>query len=138
MIVPGFDMIAFFYLEGDLTEKAEALFTIDSEWCVPFLWRTLFRSMLAHAISIHAIDLKHGKKLFISAESFLSGKEYGINDILSLQIQKEKNCSASDAEFIALAEEIDIPLITENVKVKKMFPDRVMSVAEYSGGISRK
>jgi predicted nucleic acid-binding protein len=40
-------------------------------------------------------------------------------------------CSAYDCEFIALAKDLNIPLVTVNRQVQAQFPKTVVSLEEY-------
>ena len=47
MIVVDSNVVAYLYLPGDYTEKAEALLEHDADWAAPLLWRSEFRNILA-------------------------------------------------------------------------------------------
>ncbi|WP_347888070.1 hypothetical protein ABHF54_10550 [Nitrosomonas europaea] len=47
MIVVDSNVLAHFYLPGEYTAAAEALFKHDPDWAVPVLWRSEFRNILA-------------------------------------------------------------------------------------------
>ena len=47
MIVVDSNVVAYLYLPGDHTGKAEVLLEQDPDWAVPLLWRSEFRNILA-------------------------------------------------------------------------------------------
>lgn len=47
MIVVDSNVLAYFYLPGEYTAAAEALFEHDPDWVAPVLWRSEFQSILA-------------------------------------------------------------------------------------------
>ena len=46
MIVVDTNILAYLYLPGDFTERAEALLAKDADWVAPTLWRSEFRNIL--------------------------------------------------------------------------------------------
>lgn len=47
MIVVDTHVLAYFYLPGEHTAAAEALFQKEADWAAPILWRSEFRNILA-------------------------------------------------------------------------------------------
>jgi predicted nucleic acid-binding protein len=61
------------------------------------------------------------------AESLMAGNEYAVvsGDVLSLAASSA--CSADDAEFVVLARELGVPLVTTDKQLLEGFPDTAVS-----------
>jgi len=70
-------------------------------------------------------------------ESMMSGGEYAVasGDVLSLAASTA--CSAYDAEFVVLARELGVPLITTDKLLLESFPDTAVSPARFLGDYDR-
>ena len=51
--------------------------------------------------------------------------------LLALELAVRHDISAYDAQFIALAESLDVPLISEDHRLRERCPERVFSMSEY-------
>lgn len=55
---------------------------------------------------------------------------HGVSHQVALAIADEYSISAYDGCFVALAEQLDTQLITEDRRLRRAVPDRTMSVGE--------
>lgn len=128
MIVVDSNVLAYLYLPGAFTDAAEALLTRDSEWAAPLLWRTEFRNILAGYLRRKSLSFEQAVVLQEEAEALLAGGEYEVDSISVLELVRDSNCSAYDCEFIALAEKLDVKLVTMDKKLLKAFPGRAVAL----------
>lgn len=128
MIVVDTNVLAYFWLRGEHTEKAKNLYLKDNEWVVPFLWRSEFRNILTLYVRKNLLPLNDAFEIINEAEEMLKGNEYSVDSISILGKVKSCNLSAYDLEFVALAEMFDIKLITLDKKILKAFPKRAKSL----------
>ena len=63
MIVADTNSIAYFWIKGSYTKFAEKLLKKDSDWLVPFLWRSEFRNALVSCIRKNLLSLENANKL---------------------------------------------------------------------------
>jgi predicted nucleic acid-binding protein len=102
----------------------------DSVWVAPLLWRSEFRSALAGLIRTQAMPLEHALGGFAQAEELLSDALMPSTERVLALVQSSK-CSAYDLEFVALAEELGISLVTNDREVLAAFPGRAVSPAAF-------
>ena len=65
------------------------------------------------------------------AEKLRSNDEYDISSTHVMQLVKNSKCSAYDCEFVALAQYLDVPLITADKNILREFSDIAKSVDSY-------
>ncbi len=124
MIVVDTNVLAYLYLPGKLSDAAEALFLRDSEWAVPRLWRSEFRNVLATYMRKSLLTYDDALTTYRKAEALVAGAEYDVGAGEVLRLAKESGCSAYDCEFVALAEHLDVKLISEDGALCRAFPKR--------------
>ncbi len=86
MIVVDTNVIAYLYLPGVLTPRAEALLERDAEWAVPWLWRSEFRNILAGYVRRNTISFESAVDLQAEAELLLAGGEYDVESRSVLEL----------------------------------------------------
>lgn len=122
MIVVDSNVLAYFYLPGEYTAAAEALFEHDADWAVPVLWRSEFRNILTGYLRRGSLTFSQAYHLQREAEDLLAGAEYEVDSFSILELVRDSECSAYDCEFVALAMKLGAKLVTMDGKLLKAFP----------------
>lgn len=130
MIVVDTNVLVALFLGTELTPRAEALLRGDAEWSAPLLWRSEFRSVLAGQLRRNALALRDARRVLAAAHAFLRGREYEVDGGHVLDLVARSRCSAYDCEFAALAEELDVPLVTEDRELLRDFPGLARRLGE--------
>ena len=125
MIVVDTNVIAYLFVPGDRTSSAEALRRRDAEWAAPLLWRSEFRNVLATLVRLGRIELRVAQAMQEQAERLLAPLEFAVDSETVLALAAASKCSACDCEFVALAEYLDVPLVSADRKLKAQFGKRV-------------
>ncbi len=123
MIVVDTNIIAYFYLPGEYTDLAENAFRKDSYWVAPFLWRSEFRNVLALYIRKKILTLEDTLQIMQEVELLMEGNEYSVTSAHILRLVRQSGCSAYDCEFVALARDLRVPLLTTDTKILENFPE---------------
>ena len=131
MIVSDTNIIAYLLLPTAHTESAEALYKMDQEWVAPTLWRSEFRNVLALYLRKNLMSLEKAFQLQDAAESIMNQNEFDMASPQILTLVNESNCSSYDCEFVALANHLNIPLITQDKKVLETFPSTATTITEF-------
>jgi predicted nucleic acid-binding protein len=129
MIVVDSNVVAYLYLPGEHTEKAEALLERDPDWVAPILWRSEFRNILAGYLRRKTLTFDQACDLQTEAEDLLAGSEFEVDSRAVLELVRGSDCSAYDCEFIALAKKLQIKLVTMDAKLLKAFPTHAISLS---------
>ena len=122
MIVADVNLVAYLLLGGPETELAQAVLERDPVWAVPILWRSEFRSILASYIRQRGLALTDAWQAHELAEGLLGRHEYTLGGERVLDLVANSSCSACDCEYVALAEELEVTLITADRQILRQFP----------------
>jgi len=131
VIVVDTNVIAYLLLGGEKTSKARSVFKRDPKWAAPLLWRSEFRSVLAMFIRQGKLTSENAMEFMNEAETLMQGEEYQVDSGRVIKLIDSSNCSAYDCEFIALAQHLDIPLVTSDKQILDEFPDTAVSIGSY-------
>lgn len=122
MIVVDTNLIAYLFIHGEYSEKAENAFQKDTQWIAPILWRSEFRNVLVKCLKEENFKFEDAAQIMREAETLMMEGEYMLDSIDVIRLAASTNCSAYDAEFVVLAQEIDCPLVTMDGVILKKFP----------------
>ena len=128
MIVVDSNIIAYLYLPGELTARAETLMENDPDWAAPLLWRSEFRNILAGYMRRKTISFDQACDLQNEAESLLAEAEFEVDSATVLTLVRDSECSAYDCEFITLAIQLGTKLVTMDKKLLRAFPQHATAL----------
>ena len=124
MIVVDANILAYLYLPTDHTARAEALLRDDADWAAPVLWRSEFRNILAGCMRRKALTLEQARAIQGEAEALMAGNDYDVDSARVLELARDSDCSAYDCEYVALAAQLGVGLVTMDARLLKAFPGR--------------
>ena len=128
MIVVDTNVVSYIFLPSqELTKTAQQIFRQDSYWAAPLLWRSEFRNVLALYIRRQQMSLAEAKIIMRDAEAMMTGFEHTISSVAVLNLAASSSCSAYDCEFVALAQDLNVPLVTFDKKILAEFEDTAVS-----------
>ena len=131
MIVVDTNIISYLYISGERSQQAESLLSTDPHWNAPILWRSEFRSVLSQYLRKNILAFNEVLLIIQQSEELLAEKEYEISLAHIMQLVNSSHCSAYDCEFVALAQYLDVPLITADKKILREFPGAAKSLDIY-------
>ena len=133
MIVVDTNVIHYCWVRGQHTEVAQAVRRQDPDWHAPVLWRSELRNVLNAYLRRESLSREHIVEILDAADQALAGSEHTIADQLVLDVVEASTLTAYDAEFVALASALSVPLVTADRAVLKAFPDRAMTMEAFVG-----
>lgn len=134
MIVVDTNIIGYLYLTSPHSTQAERVLLNDPEWVAPLLWRSELRNVLALYVRKKHLSLTQVQRIMEEALHLMHGREYEAPSHQVLALAAASTCSAYDCEFIALAEDLNVPLVTADKQICNEFPDVAVGLAEFVGG----
>lgn len=132
MIVVDTNLVAELYLGEDDPAIAERVATRDPEWAVPMLWRYEFRNVLAGEMRRRRMTLDRAVRLSMLAEARVRGREFIARSDLVLELVSRSRCSAYDCEFAALAQWLEVELVTYDRQLLAAFPGMAVSPLDFA------
>ena len=132
MIVVDTNVIGSLFLSSAQSVLAERALKKDSEWAAPILWRSEFRNVLSLYMRKKILNLEQAQQLMNSALKLLQGREYNVPSYEVLRLTSKSKCSAYDCEFIAVADDLKVPLVTVDKQLLQEFPSITISLKSYS------
>jgi predicted nucleic acid-binding protein len=131
MIVADVNLVAYLLISGEHTKQATAVLRQDAEWAFPYLWRSEFRNILALHIQHRKMSLEHAILLWDSAAALARHHEYAVDPQSVLGLVVKQPLTAYDAEYVALAQHLKIPLVTFDKKLQTAVPKTAISAEEF-------
>ena len=131
MIIVDTNVIAYLYLNNERSEQVERLLEKDSEWAAPLLWRSELRNVLALYMRKGILSVEEAQAVMEESMRLMDGREYEVVSFQVLDLVSKSACSAYDCEFVALAQELEKPLVTVDKKILGEFPGIAVSLDEY-------
>lgn len=122
MIVVDTNVLAYLWLPGERTKAAERLLKKDPDWNAPILWRSEFRNVLAGCLRRGDVSLETALQIVEGVEGQMHGREFSVPSPQVLARVEESECSAHDCEFVVLADELGVSLVTSDARLLKSFP----------------
>ena len=132
MIVVDTNVIAYLFIPGVHTKSAENALRQDQDWASPLLWRSEFRNVLAGYLRRRLMTFDIAMQIMEQAESLLKKLEHSVSSLKVLDLIAHSNCSAYDCEFVALAQDLNVPLITTDNQILSSFPEVSVSLKSFS------
>lgn len=117
MLVADTNLLVYLFLPGDKTADVEALLQRDALWIAPTLWRSEFLNVLTSYHRIKSMPLSRCLAAFEQAEELLMDRTYSVVPLRVLEISSRTGCAGYDAEFLALAEDFSVKLVTYDQKL---------------------
>lgn len=133
MIVADTNLLIYLYVQGERTVESEAVLRRDAIWAVPLLWRSEFRNALIGLVRKEFVALDKALSMVEEAERWLAGREYSVISRHVLTLADQSGSSAYDCEFVALAQDLGVPLVTNDQQILKAFPSTAVSPATFAG-----
>lgn len=137
MIVADTNIISYLFLPTTYSEQASQLYKVDADWVAPELWRSEFRNVLALYLRQNILSLTEVMAIQDEAESMMNDREFSLPSVAVMNLIASSTCSAYDCEFVALARQLSVKLVTQDKKLLREFPQTAISIDDFLFGAQR-
>ncbi len=131
MIAVDTNILCYYWLASPLVAQVEALERQDSEWIVPPLWRSEFRNTVALSVRHRVLALADAIELIERAEGRLRDREVAVSSRSVMELVANSSCTAYDCEFVAIARERRVSLVTADRQILREFPEIAVSLKDF-------
>ena len=133
MIVVDTNIIHYCWVRGQHTEIAQAVRRQDPDWHAPVLWRSELRNVLTAYLRRGLLSRVQIGGILRAADQAMADGEHLVADDLVLEVVAGSTLTAYDAEFVALASALAVPLVTADKVVLKAFPEQALTMEAFLG-----
>jgi predicted nucleic acid-binding protein len=133
MIIADANLVAYLLLKTEKAGLAEQVFARDAEWYVPILWRSEVRNIVVNYIRHKLLTLTEAQDVLKNAHALFSDREYFVSSDHVLELAASSRCSAYDCEYVALAQQFGISLVTFDKAIVKNFPTIAVFPQDFLG-----
>jgi len=124
------NIVVYLLIEGDYTAAAQELRRRDPDWRSEAFLLVEFTNVVAASVAAKRMNLALAQQFLVEAGSLLTGKLARIPHPAVLATAAQYHISAYDARFLTLAEQLGMPLVTEDEKLRAAAPALTQSLAE--------
>jgi predicted nucleic acid-binding protein len=123
VIVVDTNVLVYLYIRSERTSRAVAVFRHDPDWAAPLLWRSEFRNVLALYLRQERLTVVEARQIMDDVTELMLDWEYEVSSYQVLDLVTQSTCTSYDCEFVALAQELGVPLVTVDRQLLGQFPD---------------
>jgi predicted nucleic acid-binding protein len=134
------DVNILIYLLADVPERAQAVALVqhDADCRLPALRRHEFLNVLATLTRSAYLEAADAAALWQHAQSFCEPMELEPDPLAALQLSVGLGISGYDAQYLALAEQLEVPLVTNDRRLIQRAGGRAYGLKEILGGKQRR
>jgi predicted nucleic acid-binding protein len=131
VIVVDSNVMFYLQVKGGRTDEARRVYRRDPEWFAPRLWRSEFRNALALYLRRGTLTIETALDSMGRAERAMQGREHDVQSAPVLRLASDSGCSAYDCEYIWLAQDLGVPLVTADQEILAKFRPIARSMQEF-------
>jgi len=132
VIVADNSVLVYFWLPSDFTVLAEAAKAQDAVWAAPVLWRAEFRNVLAGYLRRKLLTEAEANAAYLNVQKDLGTHEFTVPTERIIKLVLASDCTAYDCEYVALAQDLDVPLVTTDKQILRAFPKTAVALEKFA------
>lgn len=131
MIVIDANILVYSLIEGEYSLLVKKLQEKETDWRTTALCLHEVLNVLATYQRREVLTLKQCRKLLEHAERFMQVAQCEVKMDAALSVAAKHNITGYDAQYVALAQSLNVPLITEDRKLREAVPGIAVSMQEF-------
>ena len=130
MIVADANVVAALYFDCAATADAHRMLDLDGDWVVPELWRHEMLNIAANYAKFAQRGLAGVIAAWEHADATFSARQRQVNMSTALTLAVKHRASAYDAQYLALAMQLGVQLVSLDKKLCAAAPEIAISLRE--------
>ena len=122
MIIVDVNLIGALFLQSEQAPLASRIFEKDPDWYAPLLWQSEMRGLITSYLRHKLITLDEAAQIMDEAHALMVDHERYISSNLVFELVSISKCTSYDCEYVALARETNLTLVTSDKQVVGAFP----------------
>lgn len=122
MIVVDTNIIAYLLIPNAHTEAVVNLRSMDSHWIAPTLWIDEFTNILCTYERNKILPAHNIIEILELSQDLMKDRHFFVPPHRTLAVARKTGCSGYDSQYIALAEDLGVPLYTFDKMIIKAAP----------------
>jgi predicted nucleic acid-binding protein len=131
MIVTDNDVISYFWLEAERTPAARSVREKDDDGRAPPLWQSEFRNVLYQHMAHRDLPLDEALQIADRVDADMRDATASVRTADVLRLVDASGHSAYDCEYVALAQRLNVPLVTGDKRLPKLFPETAVLMEDF-------
>lgn len=131
MIVVDANIIGYFFIATENSNVAMQVFEKDPDWYAPLLWQSEVRSVVSKYVRFKNMSLEDAQNIMNEAHDFMLEHERYVSSNVVLELMSKSTCTTYDCEYVALAKEMNLTLVTFDKDIVRNFPNIAISPLDF-------
>lgn len=131
MIVVDANLIGHFFIEGEFTPLALQVFEKDPDWHAPLVWQSEMRSIVTKHFRFQGMTFEKSQIVMNEAHDLMFEHERNVSSNLVIELVALSKCTSYDCEYVALAKEMNLTLVTFDKDIIRDFPQIAVSPQDF-------
>lgn len=132
MIVSDTNLLVYLLVPGPFTQHAERVRAKEKVWAAPSLLPHELLNVLAQHMRQGDLDRDGAARTYRRGLAMIDISLRKPDPVVVLNRVEQSGCSTYDVEFVWLAQDLDVPLVTADQQVLSAFPDVAVSIEAFA------
>ena len=133
MIVADVNLLVYLLVDGDFTAAAEQAYRRDRRWVAPRAHRFELLNVLATHVRAGSVPLDDADALWRRAFRLVS-TPWDVEPMDVLRLSVQSRTATYDCEYVVLARQRRLKVVTNDGGMLARFPDVAVSIADFAAG----
>ncbi len=131
MIVVDANILVYRMVVCQKTDEALRILEIDSDWKFPALWEYEFGNILAQMVNRNTMAPKDAAHILEMALDIFASGITKVDAFTALRLSVDHRLTFYDAQYLALAKSLGVPLVTEDKGLRKAGSGIAVNMEEF-------
>jgi predicted nucleic acid-binding protein len=132
MIVADANLVAYFVIPGVSTQQAERVRAKDKLWIVPPLLPHELLNIMTTYVNRNRLGRDEAIRAYRRGLALVKVSDVSHDPIAILNLATTARCASYDAEYVWLAQQLRVPMVTADREVIEAFPSVALGLDQFA------